>query len=57
MLVLVRPQPYQLVPDYSGTSEVYVTQDNDERSETTDKADFDDEDIPYWTPIFLDKAN
>ena len=47
----------ELVPDYSGTSEVYVTQDNDGNwSETTDKADFDDEDIPYWTPIFLDKG-
>ena len=47
----------ELVPDTSGTSEVYVTQDNTGNwIETTDKADFDDEDIPYWTPIFLDKG-
>jgi flagellar hook-basal body protein len=47
----------ELVPDVSGTSEVYVTQDNAGNwIETTDKADFDDEDIPYWTPIFLDKG-
>ena len=47
----------ELVPDTSGTSEVYVTQDNAGNwIETTDKADFDDEDIPYWTPIFLDKG-
>jgi flagellar hook-basal body protein len=47
----------ELVPDTSGTSEVYVTQDNAGNwVETTDKADFDDEDIPYWTPIFLDKG-
>jgi len=47
----------ELVADISGTSEVYVSQDNDGNwSETTDKADFDDEDIPYWTPIFLDKG-
>jgi len=47
----------ELVPDTSGTSEVYVTQDNaGDWVETTDKADFDDEDIPYWTPIFLDKG-
>jgi flagellar hook-basal body protein len=47
----------ELVPDTAGTSEVYVTQDNaGDWIETTDKADFDDEDIPYWTPIFLDKG-
>lgn len=47
----------ELVPDTAGTSEVYVTQDNAGNwIETTDKADFDDEDIPYWTPIFLDKG-
>jgi len=47
----------ELVADASGTSEVYVTQ-NAAGSwiETTDKADFDDQDIPYWTPIFLDKG-
>lgn len=47
----------ELVPDSAGTSEVYVTQDNAGNwVETTDKADFDDKDIPYWTPIFLDKG-
>jgi flagellar hook-basal body protein len=47
----------ELVPDTAGTSEVYVTQDNAGNwIETTDKADFDDADIPYWTPIFLDKG-
>ena len=47
----------ELVADYTGTSEVYVTQNNAGTwVETTDKADFDDQDIPYWTPIFLDKG-
>ncbi len=47
----------ELFADMSGTSEVYVTQDNDGNwAETTDKAEFNDADIPYWTPIFLDKG-
>ena len=47
----------ELVADATGTSEVYVTQNAAGTwVETTDKADFDDQDIPYWTPIFLDKG-
>ena len=47
----------ELFADMSGTSEVYVTQDNEGNwAETTDKAEFNDSDIPYWTPIFLDKG-
>ena len=47
----------ELVADATGTSEVYVTQNAAGTwIETTDKADFDDQDIPYWTPIFLDKG-
>jgi flagellar hook-basal body protein len=47
----------ELVADANGTSEVYVTQNAAGTwVETTDKADFDDQDIPYWTPIFLDKG-
>jgi flagellar hook protein FlgE len=36
---------------------VYVTQGKDGKwSETTDKGNFDDNNIPYWSPIFLDKG-
>ena len=46
-----------LVPDTSGTSEVYVSEDqNGNWNETLDKGDFDEDNIPYWTPIFLDKG-
>jgi len=46
-----------LVPDTIGTSEVYVSQDKTGNwNETLDKGDFDEDDIPYWTPIFLDKG-
>ena len=36
---------------------VYATQGKDGKwSETTDKGNFDDNNIPYWSPIFLDKG-
>jgi flagellar hook-basal body protein len=43
--------------DTSGTSTVYVTQTKDgDWTETTDGGEFDSNDVPYWTPIFLDKG-
>ena len=36
---------------------VYATQGKDGKwSETTDKGNFDENNIPYWSPIFLDKG-
>ena len=36
---------------------VYVLQSKDGKwIESTDKGDFDDKNIPYWSPIFLDKG-
>ena len=36
---------------------VYATQGKDGKwTETTDKGNFDDNNIPYWSPIFLDKG-
>jgi flagellar hook-basal body protein len=47
----------ELFPDTSGTSTVYVTQTKDgDWIETTDGGEFDSNDVPYWTPIFLDKG-
>jgi flagellar hook-basal body protein len=47
----------ELFPDTSGTSTVYVTQTKDgDWVETTDGGEFDSNDVPYWTPIFLDKG-
>ena len=47
----------QLYPDQQGSADVYVAQDSDGYwVETTDKGEFDEQDIPYWTPIFLDRG-
>jgi flagellar hook-basal body protein len=47
----------QLEQDTQGASSVYVIQENDGNwIETTDKGDFDENNIPYWSPIFLDKG-
>jgi len=47
----------RLENDLEGNSAVYVSQSKDgEWIETTDKGDFDDGNIPYWSPIFLDKG-
>jgi flagellar hook-basal body protein len=47
----------ELMPDTEGASDVYVVQNQDGSwEETTDKADFEENDIPYWSPIFLDKG-
>jgi flagellar hook-basal body protein len=47
----------ELFPDTRGTSTVYVTQTKDgDWIETTDGGEFDSNDVPYWTPIFLDKG-
>lgn len=40
-----------------GTGGMYVFQDKSGKwIETSDKSDFDDNNIPYWTPIFLDQG-
>jgi flagellar hook-basal body protein len=47
----------ELFPDVAGTSTVYVAQTKDgDWVETTDGGGFDSNDVPYWTPIFLDKG-
>ncbi len=47
----------ELAPDTEGASDVYVVQNQDGSwSETTDKGEFEENDIPYWSPIFLDKG-
>jgi len=48
----------ELEPDTQGASTpLYVSQDrNGTWIETTDKQDFDENDIPQWRPIFLDKG-
>ena len=50
--------PYiSLENDLQGNADVYVSQSKEgEWIETTDKGDFDEENIPYWSPIFLDKG-
>jgi len=46
-----------LNPDTDGASDVYVVQNQDGSwDETTDKGDFNEDDIPFWSPIFLDKG-
>ena len=46
-----------LSPDTQGTTPLYVYQDrNGEWLETTDKGTFDENDIPNWSPIFLDRG-
>ena len=47
-----------LKPDTQGASTpLYVYQDRDgEYLETTDKGTFDENDIPNWSPIFLDRG-
>ena len=46
-----------LEPDTDGASDVYVVQNQDGSwTETTDKGDFNEDDIPFWSPIFLDKG-
>jgi len=47
----------RLSPDTQGTTPLYVYQDrNGEWLETTDKGTFDENDIPNWSPIFLDRG-
>lgn len=47
----------QLTPDTQGTTPLFVFQDrNGEYLETTDKGTFDENDIPNWSPIFLDRG-
>jgi flagellar hook-basal body protein len=47
----------RLAQDEEGSSPVYVSQDKDGNwIESSDKGDFDELDIPYWSPIFLDKG-
>lgn len=48
----------ELEPDKQGASTpLFVYQDrNGNWIETTEKGDFDEADIPQWTPIFLDKG-
>ena len=46
-----------LEQDDNGAGLVYVIQDKDGNwIESTDKGDFNDLNIPYWSPIFLDKG-
>lgn len=46
-----------LDPDTDGASDMYVVQNQDGSwDETTDKGDFNEDDIPFWSPIFLDKG-
>ena len=46
-----------LEADMQGNSMVYVSQDVDGNwNETLDKGDFDENNVPFWTPIFLDKG-
>ena len=46
-----------LSPDTQGTTPLFVFQDrNGEWLETTDKGTFDENDIPNWSPIFLDRG-
>ena len=47
----------RLSPDTQGTTPLYAYQDrNGEWLETTDKGTFDENDIPNWSPIFLDRG-
>ncbi len=47
----------ELEPDMSGTSTLYVSQNaTGEWIETTDGGDFEENNVPQWTPIFLDRG-
>jgi flagellar hook-basal body protein len=48
----------KIISDKQAGSNLYVTQDSESYkwSESVDKADFDPANIPYWTPIFLDRG-
>jgi flagellar hook-basal body protein len=47
----------RLSPDTQGTTPLYAYQDRQgEWLETTDKGTFDENDIPNWSPIFLDRG-
>ena len=47
----------ELTPDTEGAAAVYVVQNQDGTwTEQTEKADFEENNIPFWTPIFLDKG-
>ena len=47
----------ELAPDTEGAADVYVVQNQDGSwGETTDKSTFEENNIPYWSPIFLDKG-
>jgi len=47
----------ELDPDMSGTSMLYVKQNSEgEWIETTDGGEFEENNVPYWTPIFLDRG-
>jgi len=47
----------ELTPDTEGAAAVYVVQNQDGTwTEQTDKADFEEGNIPFWSPIFLDKG-
>lgn len=47
----------ELTPDTEGAAAVYVVQNQDGTwTEQTDKADFEENNIPFWSPIFLDKG-
>jgi flagellar hook-basal body protein len=47
----------ELTPDTEGAAAVYVVQNQDGTwTEQTEKADFEENNIPFWSPIFLDKG-
>ena len=47
----------ELSPDTEGAAAMYVVQNQDGTwTEQTDKADFEENNIPFWSPIFLDKG-
>ena len=47
----------ELTADTEGAAAVYVVQNQDGTwTEQTEKADFEENNIPFWTPIFLDKG-
>lgn len=47
----------ELVPESEAGARVFVLQGKDGKwAESTDKGDYDDNNIPYWSPIFLDKG-
>jgi len=47
----------QLTQEQQSGGNVFASQGKDGKwTETTDKGNFDDNNIPYWSPIFLDKG-